>query len=316
VRFRDQQAVYRFVRNVVSQTLSLPVGSLASGATDIVYPSQQGNSNTQNRICNLPYHFDFGPSVSPGNWPLRQGEQNSPSPFYDKLFAAANDSPESHSSLTSFHADTKENISEKEIQNDGDAEMPPLGFALAQLHGIYILAQNEAGLIIVDMHAAHERIVYERLKTAFARSRLPSQSLLIPIALHATELEMAAAAQSPETLKALGFEISEGGASNLIIRAVPALLQDARVDELARDVLKELGDWGDSKLVEAKQNKIFATMACHGAVRAHRLLTIPEMNAVLRDMEVTERGGQCNHGRPTWFQVTMKELDQLFMRGK
>jgi DNA mismatch repair protein MutL len=196
----------------------------------------------------------------------------------------------------------------------------PLGFAIAQLHGVYVLAQNRQGLIVVDMHAAHERIMYERLKNALDQREVPMQPLLIPVSFNASSLEVATVeeqvASAEGHLHKLGFDIAVLSPTTLAVRAIPVMLQGADAVALARDVLRDLREYGASRALTERRNELLGTMACHAAVRANRSLTIPEMNALLRDMEATERSGQCNHGRPTWFQVTMAELDKMFMRGK
>ncbi|TCP02234.1 DNA mismatch repair protein MutL [Rubrivivax gelatinosus] len=192
----------------------------------------------------------------------------------------------------------------------------PLGEAIGQVGGVYVLARNAHGLVVVDMHAAHERIVYERLKQAAASAALPAQPLLLPVSFAATAAEVATAEAEREALLALGLDVAPLSASTLVVRSRPAALPDADVAELARSVLAEFEQTGASRSVERSRDELLATMACHGAVRANRRLTLPEMDALLRQMEATERADTCNHGRPTWRQLTMKELDTLFLRGR
>ncbi|MDQ7976456.1 DNA mismatch repair endonuclease MutL [Paraburkholderia sp. SARCC-3016] len=196
------------------------------------------------------------------------------------------------------------------------ADEQPLGFALGQIHGIYVLAQNTRGLVIVDMHAAHERILYEQFKNALADRTIAVQPLLIPQSMPADPVEIGIVEEERETLDALGFDLAVLSPTTLAIRAVPALLKDADLPALARAVLSDLHAFGGSRVLTERQHELLGTLACHHAVRANRRLTLDEMNALLRQMEATERADQCNHGRPTWYQLTLSDLDRLFMRGQ
>lgn len=196
------------------------------------------------------------------------------------------------------------------------ADVPPLGFAIAQLHGIYILSQNAHGLVVVDMHAAHERITYERLKIAVDNQNVQSQPLLVPITLSVSEREADAAEQFAEEFARFGVLLQRAAPESIMIRQIPVILQQAEVERLVTDMLADLMQHGSSDRIQAHRNEILGTMACHGSVRANRKLTLPEMNGLLRDMEDTERSGQCNHGRPTWTQMSMSDLDKLFLRGR
>jgi DNA mismatch repair protein MutL len=202
------------------------------------------------------------------------------------------------------------------LPGSSDATLPPLGYAIAQLHGIYILAENADGLIVVDMHAAHERIGYEKLKAAHDGAGLRMQPLLVPVTVAVSEREADTAEREATTLAELGFEATRSGPQAVLLRGVPALLAHGDVEALLRDVLADLREHGDSRRIAAARDELLSTMACHGAVRAHRRLTVPEMNALLREMEATERSGQCNHGRPTWTRFTLGEIDRWFLRGR
>ena len=210
-------------------------------------------------------------------------------------------------SLTTLAAD---------IKAPDDTQAPPLGYAVAQLHGVYILAQTERGMVIVDMHAAHERIVYERMKQQIHAGALDAQPLLVPVSMAVSAGEAEVADQEREAFARLGVVLDAAGPETLLIRQVPALLADADIEPLIRDMLGDLERFGRSDRLETRINELLSTMACHGSVRANRLLTLPEMNALLRDMERTERSGQCNHGRPTWTEMSMAQLDKLFLRGQ
>ena len=201
------------------------------------------------------------------------------------------------------------------LPSDEEAEVPPLGYARAQLHGIYILAENTDGLVLVDMHAAHERITYERLKQQHEEG-IQSQPLLVPETISVSQKEAELVESSPELFRELGFEVDCTGPETVRIRQVPLILAAGDSEALLRDVLSDMLAQGSSRRIHEAMNEVLSTMACHGSVRANRKLTIPEMDALLRDMETTERSGQCNHGRPTWIQLSIDELDKLFYRGR
>lgn len=299
VRFRDGQAVHRFIFHALHKALAMPAGipvqseeiafsEAEVGAGIVGYPVYQSN-------------MDF--------------RANQPQNFYETLFGNRNGGStevREYASPVCYAGEFEE--------NSGAAADFPLGFAVAQIHGVYVLAQNAHGLVVVDMHAAHERIMYEKLKNALDAREVPMQPLLIPVSFNADRLEVATVeeqlASGAGNLHRLGFDIAVLSPTTLAVRATPVMLQDADAVALARDVLRDLREYGASRALTERRNELLGTMACHAAVRANRMLTIPEMNALLRDMEATERSGQCNHGRPTWFQVTMAELDKMFMRGK
>lgn len=226
------------------------------------------------------------------------------------------DAPAAYAALYAARAVDPAAAPMPEALPDAPEGMPPLGFAIAQLHGIYILAENADGLIVVDMHAAHERIGYEKLKAAHDGAGLRTQPLLVPQALAVSEREAELAEAEAATLVELGFEVQRSGPQSVLLRAVPALLAGGDVEGLLRDVLADLREHGSTRRVAETRDALLATMACHGAVRAHRRLGIPEMNALLRAMEATERSGQCNHGRPTWTRFSLAEIDRWFLRGR
>ncbi len=298
VRFRDAGAIHQFVRHAVERALA---------ATAAEQPAVSAAERLGVAAAQMPPRvpardgYGAGPAAAGAGagaaWertqaPLALGATE-PSSFYARLFGARDAGP-------------------PPVLADDDPH--PLGFALAQLHGVYVLAQNRAGLVLVDMHAAHERIVYERLKAA--AGRVPVQPLLVPATFAAEPLEVATAGENADALAALGFALSALGPGTLAVRGVPAPLTDADPAALARAVLHEIREFGGTQALAARRDELLSTMACHGAVRANRALTVPEMNALLRQMEATERGGQCNHGRPTWYQLSLADLDRLFLRGR
>lgn len=294
VRFRDGQAVHRFIFHALHRTLAVPTGQ------SVAVTVQQAPFNP---FAGQPAGY---PSRQTG-MDLRVAEAGD---FYEAMYGDIRTAEIPEASPQAMQAGTVEQ----------DVEEYPLGFALGQLHGVYILAQNRQGLVVVDMHAAHERIMYERLKAALDQDAVPMQPLLLPVSFNADRLEVATVqeqqSQADNSLHQLGFDIAVLSPTTLAVRGIPAMLQGADAVALARDVLRDLREYGASRALLERRNELLGTMACHAAVRANRSLTITEMNALLRDMEATERSGQCNHGRPTWFQVTMTELDRMFMRGQ
>ena len=202
------------------------------------------------------------------------------------------------------------------VQDNQPGEIPPLGYALAQLHGVYILSQNADGLVVVDMHAAHERITYEKLKADHSAQALARQRLLVPVACDVTPIEAELVEDQAEALSDFGLIVERSGVNSVVIREVPALLVESDIESMVLDLLGELSEVGTSEVIRAKADELLANMACHTSVRANRRLSIPEMNALLREMEITPNAGQCNHGRPTFMVQNLSELDQLFLRGQ
>ncbi|NML14685.1 DNA mismatch repair endonuclease MutL [Azohydromonas caseinilytica] len=348
VRFRDSRAVHQAVRQALVQALAL---TRASDEVDVPRPvhaglamaaAPGGVSITAPRIesapplrhqaglaladAPTPRRWDDGPWRTPSGsgglaaWGALRGESAVPprasAPAFVPAAAAAGAVPASMGGSAAATA-LREAPRAAPVERGAEPAAWPLGRALAQVGGVYVLAENAQGLVIVDMHAAHERIVYERLKRSQAlEGRLPAQPLLIPEAMPATPTEIATAEGEREALLALGLDVAPLSATSLSLRSRPAALPDADLPELVRSVLAELAQVGSSRVVQRAREEMLATMACHGAVRANRRLTLEEMNALLREMEATERADQCNHGRPTWRQVSMKELDALFLRGR
>ncbi|HJU08315.1 MAG TPA: DNA mismatch repair endonuclease MutL, partial [Rhodanobacteraceae bacterium] len=296
VRFREARLVHDFLfrtlHEVIAKTHAGRAGAFASRVESQLASASESTGATRS-----------GPSATDGFWPERNpqnlslGVREPRANAYARLLEAAP-------------------VVSAPLPQTRDGETPPLGYALAQLSGIYILAENAHGLVLVDMHAAHERVTYEKLKAACERDGVQSQGLLVPLSVSVSESEAAAAEEHAFALGEVGLEIDRSGPRQITVRRIPVLLESADAVQLARDVLGELAQHGHSRMLAELQNELLATMACHGAVRAHRRLTIPEMNALLREMEATERSGQCNHGRPTWTQLSIPELDKLFLRGR
>ncbi|MDD3883564.1 MAG: DNA mismatch repair endonuclease MutL [Gallionella sp.] len=281
VRFRESQGIHQFLFHTVQQALSAPLhgnpGEQAPGIT--ATPATPPRQNF------IPLGIAEQPSTYT-LWTTQTGSE----------------------SAAQLHA-TEPAPPDRGI-------IPPLGFALAQLSGIYILAQNARGLIVVDMHAAHERIVYEKLKAALDGSGIPTQPLLVPVSFYAEPVDVATAEAERGALLRLGFDLAPLSPTQLVLRTLPALLKQAEGEAMALEVLRELREYGASRALTERRNELLATLACHSAVRANHLLGVTEMNALLREMERTERADQCNHGRPTWFQLTLADLDKMFMRGQ
>ena len=231
--------------------------------------------------------------------------------FYDSAFSATADVKATGLSENASAAVVAIGGVEKELD-----EIPPLGFALAQLKGIYILAENSEGLVLVDMHAAHERITLEKMRAAWDLEGLATQPLLVPESIAVSSRETELAEERAEEFLRLGIALEPGGPETVVVRQTPVLLRQAEVEPLVRDVLSDFITHGTSSRIEHQINEILGNMACHASVRANRKLAVPEMNALLREMEVTERSGQCNHGRPTWTQINLPDLDKLFLRGR
>ena len=298
VRFRDSQAIHQFVFHTLQQALSAPLATMenAAVAQPLFAPLQHV----------MPLHTAAQPLA-----------------FYDALFGRRDAAVAAHERAGAhtghplpYSLPQPLSPGERGATGEGAHDIPVLGFALAQLSGIYILAQNIHGLVVVDMHAAHERIVYERLKTALDQNEIPTQPLLIPVSFAADALDIATAEEEQEALHQLGFDIAPLSLTTLAVRAMPAMLKQTHAEAAVRDVLHELREYGATRALTERRNELLSSMACHAAIRANHNLTIVEMNGILREMERTERSGQCNHGRPTWFQMTVAELDALFMRGQ
>ncbi|PWT71331.1 MAG: DNA mismatch repair protein MutL [Proteobacteria bacterium] len=292
VRFREPRGVHQFLFHAISKTLSRAPGASPT-LTTVGFPTARLQESHGGRFVSEAVGAASSFTSYQGRIPFATED---PSRFYEVLFGTR--------------------PAQSETPSEASVTVPPLGFALAQLGGIYVLAQNERGLVIVDMHAAHERIIYEKLKTALDRDSIQSQALLIPATLRASRIETTVVEEQKNALLRLGFDMAVVAPETIVVRSIPIALQDADPAALARDILREIAEFGASRVLQERRDEMLATMACHAAVRANRTLSAPEMNALLREMEATDRSGQCNHGRPTWTQITLAELDHLFQRGQ
>lgn len=303
VRFRDSRAVHQFVYHAIKERLARGAGQ---SKDDLIYPSENsGQSEFARPLSN------FTPAQNIP-LPLNTSTKEAMNQLFTQNLKEENQSYFNQGLNNT--ASSGSNFSSVKVSSER-AEDYPLGHAIAQLHGIYILAQNAAGLVLIDMHAAHERVLYEKFK-ADLNQQVATQNLLVPVVLNASAIEIASANAHQAVLKTIGFDIAPLGPEQLAIRTIPVLLSKADPIQLVRQLLSEMEEMGSNEILDAAQHERLATKACHAAVRAHRLLTIPEMNSLLRQMEITERADQCNHGRPTWIQLSVTDLDKLFLRGR
>jgi len=308
VRFRDSREVHQAMRHAIESALAVPRAQLLSTTSAIAQSTAPTTASSSAPAQNTwaQRGMAFGANRS----------HEDPARAMADLKALWSNPPQAEEESPSGFSSAKIQLQTAPAVASQDEHEWPLGRAIAQLQGVYILAENTQGLVVVDMHAAHERIVYERLKQQLDTTQITSQPLLIPASFSATPQEIATAESCADVLMQLGLEVSALSAKTLAVRAVPTSLAQGDCVELARSVLAELAQHDAATVVQRAQNEILATMACHGAVRANRKLSLDEMNALLRQMEATERSDQCNHGRPTWRQVGMRELDALFLRGR
>lgn len=316
VRFREGRLVHDFLfRSIHKAVADVRPGdqssSMVQAGNESIYAASSSGTNIAGAEVAAEMQSaarrasSYGGGLSSTS-ALPLGIREAVQPAYDALFTAP----------VTLPATLNEQGSDSSVESAEDLQIPPLGYALAQVHGVYILAENAKGMVLVDMHAAHERITYERMKVTWQEGQLRSQPMLVPLTVNVSEQEANLAEEQVEFFKRIGFAVERNGLMSVVIRETPTLLAQTNAEELLRDLLADLKTHGSSSRIETNINEVLGTMACHGSVRANRKLTIPEMNGLLRDMERTERSGQCNHGRPTWVQMSMKELDGLFLRGR
>ena len=296
VRFRESGSIHSFISSTIKKAL----------AEDRPQDHLQSNDSSAPGSLGQPFAAQ----------PDQQANQWQPSMQFSDHRQSSHGTAVPMAAYQSLYTTEQASHLETDLDFNAQQDVPPLGYAIAQLKGIYILAENSEGLIVVDMHAAHERITYERMKRDFDDQGLVSQPLLVPESLAVSQREADATEQHNAIFTKLGFTVERAAAESIIVRQIPAILRGSEVEALLRDVLSDLLEHGTSERIRDHINEILSTMACHGSVRANRKLTIPEMNGLLRDMEATERSGQCNHGRPTWSQMNLDQLDKLFLRGR
>ncbi|WP_067586260.1 DNA mismatch repair endonuclease MutL [Endozoicomonas ascidiicola] len=337
VRFRDGRTVHNFLFSTLHRALGavrpedqLAPAALTSAQQPMVSGVSAGEFQGQENMSLAPQ--SSGSSSSSGFGGGRPPQTEAPSPgqvkrqieAYSQLYSTAAEALDLDNGAAKAVGDGV--VQEANVSYgaqtvpvslpESDSDVPPLGYAVAQLKGIYILSENDKGMVLVDMHAAHERITYERMKVSYQEQGIRAQPLLVPKSVAVSEREADCAEEHSDYFVRLGLTLERMGPETLLVRQIPVMLQNADVEQLLRDVLSDLMQHGSSDRIEAHINEILATMACHGSVRANRRLSIEEMNGLLRDMEQTERSGQCNHGRPTWTSLTMDQLDKLFLRGR